>query len=114
MSAPREDCVFCERIRRGDASPTTVRGIVAFEPLNPVTPGHLLFVPMHHVASAKEGPGWAALTVEAAAASAFDEANIITSSGPNATQTIGHLHVHLVPRRPGDGLHLPWTGQIRE
>ena len=35
--------------------------------------------------------------------------NLITSAGSLATQTIGHLHVHIVPRRPGDGLHLPWT-----
>ena len=40
-----------------------------------------------------------------------DDFNLITSSGPAATQTIPHIHVHYVPRWPGDGLHLPWTGQ---
>jgi hypothetical protein len=25
---------------------------------------------------------------------------------------VEHLHVHVVPRRPGDGLPLPWTGQV--
>jgi len=39
--------------------------------------------------------------------------NLITSSGQYATQTVHHLHIHYVPRRPGDGLTLPWTGQAR-
>jgi histidine triad (HIT) family protein len=37
--------------------------------------------------------------------------NIITSVGAEATQTVFHLHLHVVPRRFGDGLALPWTGQ---
>jgi histidine triad (HIT) family protein len=36
-------------------------------------------------------------------------ANLITSKGSAATQTVFHLHVHLVPRQVDDGLPLPWT-----
>jgi histidine triad (HIT) family protein len=43
-----------------------------------------------------------------AAASGID-CNIITSVGSAATQTVRHLHVHVVPRRRGDGLQLPWS-----
>jgi histidine triad (HIT) family protein len=35
--------------------------------------------------------------------------NIITSTGSSATQTVFHLHLHVVPRSTGDGLTLPWT-----
>jgi len=35
--------------------------------------------------------------------------NVITSVGREATQSVFHLHVHVVPRREGDGLALPWT-----
>ena len=35
--------------------------------------------------------------------------NVITSAGRAATQTVMHLHFHLVPREPGDGLMLPWS-----
>jgi histidine triad (HIT) family protein len=38
-------------------------------------------------------------------------ANLITSKGAAATQTVYHLHVHVVPRQGGDGLPLPWTPQ---
>jgi histidine triad (HIT) family protein len=35
--------------------------------------------------------------------------NLITSQGAAATQTVMHLHLHLVPRTDGDGLKLPWS-----
>lgn len=38
-------------------------------------------------------------------------ANLITSKGADATQSVYHLHVHIAPRQADDGLHLPWTSQ---
>lgn len=37
--------------------------------------------------------------------------NLIASRGPEATQSVYHLHLHLIPRLKHDGLALPWTGQ---
>ncbi|WP_233534002.1 HIT family protein [Kitasatospora sp. SolWspMP-SS2h] len=34
--------------------------------------------------------------------------NLIANAGPEAGATIGHLHLHVVPRRAGDGLVMPW------
>ena len=34
--------------------------------------------------------------------------NLITSRGRAATQSVFHLHLHLVPRADNDGLALPW------
>jgi histidine triad (HIT) family protein len=111
-----DKCVFCERISRGEFSMGALDA-VAFEPLNPVTPGHLLVVPLEHVSDAIENPAVAGMTFQAAAQIAHDQryspCNLITSAGSAATQTVFHLHVHIVPRREGDGLHLPWTGQRR-
>jgi len=108
------DCPFCGRIERGEYRDYD-RWSVSFEPLNPVTPGHLLIVPKGHTASAltsPEGAGRAArFAAEIARDLELDDFNLITSAGSWATQSVFHLHWHLVPRRDGDGLALPWTGQ---
>lgn len=94
------------------------------EPLNPVTPGHLLVIPRVHVADFRVDPWLLAATMQAAAVVAADTAadevvqegrpplpgcNLIVSAGAEATQTVPHVHVHVIPRREGDGLLLPWS-----
>lgn len=104
-------CVFCDRIEREDYDGVQ-RDVASFQPLNPVTVGHRLFVPLLHVADAMEKPWVTGQVMEVAAgyARALNvDCNLITSVGPAATQTVFHLHVHYVPRREGDGLALPWT-----
>lgn len=111
------DCIFCdtrkiasevEQMYAADGSEQWV-----FEPLDPVVPGHLLVVPTVHVEQAGEDPYVTAMTAGVAArvAMRYQSANILTSIGAPATQRVRHLHWHVVPRRYGDGLHLPWTGQ---
>lgn len=107
------DCPFCDRIERENYIDTN-RDVVWFDPLSPVVTGHRLFVPTQHVADLAEKPWVTAATMEVAAAYARArnvDCNLITSMGTLATQTVPHLHVHYVPRRFNDGLHLPWTGQ---
>ena len=108
-------CVFCA-ILAGEAPATVVRSwsyAVAIAPLNPVTEGHTLVIPATHVRDVAEDPEVSALTMQAAAELSADvgPCNIITSKGAEATQTVPHLHLHVVPRRAGDGLALPWTAQ---
>lgn len=110
-------CVFCDIIAGSAPAPKHLAEMgehcVVFEPLNPVTPGHLLVVPKRHVDNAAEDPHLTGKVMLAASVMAgkFPSANIITSIGAAATQSVTHLHLHVVPRREGDGLALPWTGQ---
>ena len=88
-------------------------------PLNPVTEGHVLWICADHVENAAVDAAWSENPscgdlMFLAAQYVYNQgiqANIITSIGPDATQTVMHTHIHVVPRRPDDGLHLPWTGQ---
>lgn len=112
------DCVFCA-IVRGDSPATFVARwpeVVAIRPLRPVVEGHVLVLPTTHVRDAAADPDVTAVTMHAAASLAVSlmpgDFNVITSAGVAATQTVFHLHVHLVPRSVGDGLALPWTGQV--
>lgn len=110
----RPGCVFCD-IVKGHAPATfvetTVKGVIAFVPLCPVTDGHLLFVPRRHVNDAACDPGVTGFTFAAAASHAAEQRkpfNLITSAGREATQSIDHLHVHYVPRAADDQLMVPW------
>jgi histidine triad (HIT) family protein len=105
-----EPCPFC-LITHGLAPAEIVQqwdDAIAIVPLNPVTPGHLLVIPRQHVPDALTVPEVAALTMQRAAELATGSCNLITSVGAEATQTVRHLHLHIVPRRAGDGLALPW------
>lgn len=106
-------CVFCDIV--SGRAPAEVMNIwpdaLAIIPLGPVTPGHVLVLPRRHVTDATTDPEVTAATMRRAAEIASWPSNIITSVGGPATQTVFHLHVHVVPRREGDGLMLPWSGR---
>lgn len=114
MTDPK--CVFCDII--AGTAPAAILlewpDAIAFVPLDPVTSGHVLIAPRTHVADAVEDPD---LTADASrraaqyAATIGADLNLITSVGPAATQTVRHLHWHVVPRSTSDGLPLPWTPQ---
>lgn len=108
------ECVFCDRVDRGEYDYED-KYSVAFQPLHLVTPGHFLVVPRKHVTSALQSPlatgSAASLAAELAKMMELESFNLITSAGAAATQSVPHLHWHVVPRTEGDGLHLPWTGQ---
>lgn len=113
----RDGCPFCDY-----EGPSLIlmrlESAFVIQPNNPVTPGHLLVIPYEHVADALDRPRVTAAVFEDVALylrALFDMGrgigafNLITSSGRVASQTVFHLHVHIVPRREGDGLSLPWT-----
>lgn len=108
-------CIFCD-IVAGTAPATIVRewpDAIAIRPRGGVNDGHVLVIPRVHVADAGVDPVVSAATMAAAAELMAEHpaANIITSRGVAATQTVFHLHIHVVPREDGDGLPLPWTPQ---
>ena len=111
-------CPFCDIIA-GYAFATDFRKhrrVASFVPLNPVTVGHRLFVPVEHSTGLRKDPVLTAHAMFVAADWASKQGhpcNLIISDGREATQTVMHQHVHYVPRYTDDGLHLPWTGQVK-
>jgi histidine triad (HIT) family protein len=108
-------CPFCAKFEAGLDPHWPWQDHIVIEPLNPLVPGHVLVIPRNHVEDFGQDPITSAMVMARAAALvrpySEDGAsfNIITSIGAAATQTVRHLHVHVVPRTEGDGLKLPWT-----
>ncbi len=109
-------CVFCTIVDQDPHQQIEQRfcSSILITPFNPVVEGHKLVIPKWHIESAVTFPVLFGLVMEDAAlyAAEVGDCNIITSVGRHATQTVFHLHVHVVPRREDDGLALPWTGQL--
>ena len=123
-ASERADCPFCAIIA-GTAPATIVhkwRDAICIVPLNPVVEGHVLVIPKDHVQTFFSSPDVSVIAMRRAAELVHGverwvnphDYNIITSAGRAATQTVMHLHVHLVPRVEGDGLLLPWSDQGAE
>jgi len=77
----------------------------------PVTQGHTLVVPLRHVASLYElneseqaALWWLVAKVRQQLADRYrpDGFNVGVNDGQAAGQTIGHAHIHVIPRRNGD------------
>lgn len=112
-------CPFCEIIA-GRAPAKIVEEwpeAIAILPLNPVVEGHILVIPREHVTDFVADPRVSAATMLCAAelVAGMGSYNLITSKGRPATQSVFHLHLHLVPRQENDGLALPWySGRSRK
>jgi histidine triad (HIT) family protein len=108
-----DSCIFCEII--AGVAPAKIvdawTDAMAFVPLTPVCDGHVLIVSRMHVDDAATNQ-WTTASVMRRAAAYIQEMggswNIITSIGKAATQSVKHLHVHLVPRTEDDNLMVPW------
>lgn len=110
----QEICPFCE-IGAGRAPATFIRqwdDVFAIVPLGPVTLGHTLIIPRTHVRDFTDSLDITQQVMYCAGELARDiglrNCNLITSMGEVATQSVFHLHVHLVPRSVNDRLALPW------
>jgi histidine triad (HIT) family protein len=116
----KADCPFCEIVQREARDAREVyrdERAVAFFPQEPATLGHTLVVPRNHI------PDVWSLDEETAAhlarvtlrlshavkcATKPEGLNIIQSNGAVATQSVFHLHIHIVPRWSSDELGRIW------
>lgn len=108
-----ETCLFC-RIAVGEESAHRVLeddGFVAFLDVRPLFPGHTLLVPReHHVTLAdlpveRVGPLFErAQRLSVAVRDAAGAVGSFVAMNNVVSQSVPHLHVHVVPRVKGDGL----------
>jgi histidine triad (HIT) family protein len=108
------DCLFC-RIARGEIPATLVAqtdDCVAFRDIDPKAPTHVLVIPRAHVASLSDAsdPALVGKLALLAADIAKQEGladrgyRTVINTGPDAGQTVFHIHLHLLGGRQ---LHWP-------
>ncbi len=106
------DCIFCG-IARGELATEFVAESehnVAFRDLHPQAPVHVLIVPRRHFAALRDvgSDDWqvAADALSLASRVAAEQGlydggyRVITNDGPEAGQTVPHLHFHLLGGAP--------------
>jgi diadenosine tetraphosphate (Ap4A) HIT family hydrolase len=120
MPTDDAECPFCRIVAGEDEAAKEVfrdDHVIAFFPLEPATPGHTLVVPRRHVPDLwsldDQTVGYLTDSV-VKVAGAVNRAvspqglNIIQSNGAAASQTVMHLHVHVLPRWDGDAVGEIW------
>lgn len=115
-----EECPFCEIVDRDDPDAREVyrdENTVAFFPTEPAVLGHTMVIPRAHVPdiwhltdSQAQQLGVTTLRIATAIRDSLhsDGLNVIQSNGLAASQSVMHVHVHLVPRKDGDRIGRIW------
>jgi len=113
------DCIFCKIVAGTVPCFKLFEDLetLAFMDINPVHDGHCLVITKAHYPTIFE------IAPEAMAAAAHtavrlskavnmavepDGLNLVQSNGAGAAQSVGHFHIHVLPRRSGDGLLVNW------
>ena len=118
MSDIGPQCHFCELIHGGGEVSICYEDSesIAFMDIQPVNLGHVLVVPRDHYESLNDVPEMVAMHLFEVAlklgpiirkVSGSDDLNLVVNSGEAAGQNIFHYHVHLIPRKAGDGFDIP-------
>lgn len=106
-------CVFCA-IARGEAAANVVHEtdrVLAFLDSSPLIPGHTLVIPREHFDTLDDldeglvAPLFSVVRrVSRAQQRALGVEGTFTAVNTRVSQSVPHVHVHVVPRREGDGL----------
>ena len=106
-------CIFCEIASGRLPAPIVFESerFVAFLDHRPLFPGHCLLIPREHHATLPDlpihdtGPLFAvARQLCSAVEEALDAQGTFVAINNRISQSVPHLHVHIVPRREKDGL----------
>ena len=105
------DCTFCRLVADDEVLVHRDEQVAAFLDNRPLFPGHLLVVPVAHVVTLDQlapEPLAALMAVVQRAVTAMSTAlgaqGAFVANNNVVSQSVPHLHVHVVPRTKGDGL----------
>lgn len=114
------DCIFCSIVNDAKHYANTIvarkSDFTVISPKNAITKGHEVVITNVHYNNMTDTPKviFEALMgyVQERAQNSMENdttvtgINILHATGVSAGQSVGHMHYHIVPRRPNDGLDL--------
>ncbi len=113
MNSEMTDCLFCRIVTREATARLVFEDEIslAFLDHRPVFPGHCLLIPKLHYETLADlpaeliGPFFKhAQLLSRAVESAMEAHGTFVAMNNRVSQSVSHLHVHIVPRRRKDGL----------
>jgi len=117
------DCIFC-KIVKGEIPCYKIyedEQVLAFLDIANDVVGHTLVIPKQHCTSLLDADEATMLAVAKAVQKVslhyvhncgFDGVNTFNCNGKEAQQSVFHLHVHVIPRKGGDGINI-WRNQTQ-
>jgi len=115
MEHSSEECIFC-KIVRGEIPADIIYQddlVMAFRDIQPAAPKHVLIIPRKHIASFEDfsgDDGEIASRIMLAAPKVAEKIGLtdtgyrfVFNNGPDALQSVGHIHGHLV-----GGIRMGW------
>lgn len=113
MEIQMTKCLFCD-IASGRVEAAKVfedETCVAFLDHRPLFPGHVLLVPRQHIETLPQAPRAllqplfsTAQLLSAVVVAAMGAEGSFVAINNIVSQSVPHLHIHIVPRKKGDGL----------
>ncbi|MHA1346019.1 MAG: HIT family protein [Candidatus Heimdallarchaeaceae archaeon] len=109
-----DDCLFCKIVKGEIPSSILYEDdeILVFLDIYPIARGHTLFIPKKHIDNMYELKDQSMkfmmklpeIVIKLKEVTGATGINVIQSNGEDAGQVIFHIHFHLIPRYPGDGV----------
>lgn len=115
MAEETDNCVFC-KIVKGEIKSEVIKNsenFIAIRDINPVSEGHSLVISKQHFVTLLDMPNsLGAEMLQFAKELASDMIvkklgngfNVIMNNFPSAGQFVMHAHMHIIPRKDGDGI----------
>jgi histidine triad (HIT) family protein len=110
------DCIFCKIVKGEIPASKTYEdeNFIGILDVKPKAKGHTLIIPKKHYRNLLDMPG----TLGTEMIEAIKEIglkmikdkngegfNVVINNEPAAGQVVFHAHIHIIPRKTGDGLH---------
>ncbi len=110
-------CVFCEIVKKKTPAEVVFENdrVLAVVPLERISKGHVLVIPKQHFENVFDVEDSVLrelisvskkLSEKVVNENGATGVNLLNASGKDAQQSVFHLHFHVVPRYPRDGLDM--------